>query len=237
MLKLGYHLRPLEIAELIAQHRFAQPALRGGGPVRRLGGGTIGRERVLVAGERLGQPPVEHGDDRLEIGRHTERLELVELVRCRAEIARLDRGAHRFREHEALQLDRQRADRRLDSAECLARLGPFALLGVGDRAPELRLVLVADERIGEILERLVGARQHDVGDRAHHQAGRVLLGRSLVAEHDVEHGLGFRIHVAGEIEARQLEARRGTFRLGCRGGDVDELNLAVGKLRLAVEAP
>ena len=56
-----------------------------------------------------------------------------------------------------LQLDRQRAHRHPDIAEAFAGVGPPALPRMGQRPPERRVVLVADERIGEILERLLGA--------------------------------------------------------------------------------
>ena len=63
------------------------------------------------------------------------------------EIADLDRGAHLLLERDALQLDRQRGDRRLDGLEAVARLRPFALARIGERPPQRRIVLVADRRI------------------------------------------------------------------------------------------
>ena len=65
-------------AERVAQHDLAQPALRGGRPVRRGGGGAIGGERFAAAAQPFGEPAGEHGDLRLELGRHADRFEIVE---------------------------------------------------------------------------------------------------------------------------------------------------------------
>ena len=84
--------------------------------------------------------------------RHAEGFEFVELVRRGGEVARLDRSAHRFEDDLALEFRRQRGDRRVHLLEVLACLGPFALLGEGKRAPQLRIIIVAYQRIGEILQ-------------------------------------------------------------------------------------
>ena len=111
-------------------------------------------------------------------------------------------------ERQPLQFERQRAHRGFDMPEALARLRPFALARIGERAPELRVVLVADHRIAEILERGVGAVEHDVGDGAQHQRARILGGRPLVGDRDVEHRLGLGEHFARQIEAREFEPLR-----------------------------
>ena len=67
---------------------------------------------------------------------------------------------------QALQFDRQAGDRRVEVAKAGARLRPFALAGEGDRAPDRRVELVADLRIAQLLERVFGPVEHDVGDRA-----------------------------------------------------------------------
>ena len=134
----------------VAQHDLAQAALRGGRPVARIRGGAVGGERVLGAAEAFGQPAGQHRDRRLQLGRHADGLELVEHAVGAAEIADLDRGAQRVLQRHALQFERQRADRALDVLEAVARLRPFALAGIGERAPERRIVLVADQRIGQI---------------------------------------------------------------------------------------
>jgi len=136
-----------------------------------------------------------------------------------------------------LQLERQAADCAVEAAERLACLRPLALLGVGDGAPQLGVVLVAETRIGEVAQRLVAARHHDVGDGAHDEAAGVLRGRAVVAERDVEHTLGLRVHVAGEIEPGEIEARHGALALrGDRRG-VEQRGLAVAELGFLVEAP
>ena len=106
------------------------------------------------------------------------------------EIADLDRGAQRVLQRQPLQFERQRAERALDVAERIARLRPFALAGERQRAPQRRVVLVADHRIGEVLLRRLDAAEHDVGDGAQHERRRLLGGRALVGDGGVEHGLG-----------------------------------------------
>jgi hypothetical protein len=237
VLELGDDLGALEVAELIAQGGLAQAPLRGGGPVLRVGGGAIVSERVLVAAERLGELAAQYRDGGRKVGRHADLIELVELPRGGGEIARLDRGAHRVLDDEALQLHRQRADRRVEPAERLARLRPFALLRVGDRAPELGFVLVADQRVAEILQGVIAARHHQIGDRAHHDAGGVLGARPLVAERHVEHALGFGVHVAREIEPGKLEPCARALALGRGGRRVEEPGLTIAELGFLVEAP
>ena len=90
------------------------------------------------------------------------------------EIADLDRGAACPREHHALQLDRQRADRGIGIAEAFARVGPFALPRIAPT--RARAARRADCRPSDcqVLERLVRPPEHDVGDRAQHQRGGVV---------------------------------------------------------------
>src|SRR5262249_41546053 len=143
----------------------------------------------------------------------------------------------RVLEDETLQFDRKAADRRVDAAERLARFRPLALLRVGDRAPQLGVMLVADAWIAEVFQRIVGAPEHDIGDRAQHQAGRVVAGRMLVAERDVEYAFGLWIKIAREIEPRQLDAGGSALRLRRRRGGIDELGLAIAEIGLPIEAP
>ena len=118
------------------------------------------------------------------------------------------------------------------------RLRPFALTGEGERAPQRRVVLIADHRIGEILLRRFDATQHDVGDGAQNERRRIFGGRALVGDGGVEHGLGLGVHLAREIEAREIEPRLGApgdRRLG-RGADQFELPLRVFGLAVVVPA-
>ena len=62
-------------------------------------------------------------------------LELIEQALRRAEVAHFDGRAHRFLKRLTLQLYRKHRRRSLDRAETFARLGPFALLRLGKRAP------------------------------------------------------------------------------------------------------
>ena len=65
----------------------------------------------------------------------------------------------------------------------------------------------------------------------------VLRRRPVVGERDVENALGLGIHVAGEIEARQIEPRRQALVLRRRGRGGDEMRLALDIGGLAVESP
>ena len=221
----------------VAQQGLAQLALRRGAPVPGVGRRLIGRERVLLAAHALGEPADQHRHRRLELVRDADGLEIVELDRGGGEIADLDGRAHFFLERDALQLDRQRRHRGVGALEAVARLSPFALLGVSQRPPQRRIVLIADRRIGEILQRVVGPVHHDLGHRAQHGRGALLRGRALVGERDVEHALGLRIHVARDIETREIEPRRQALVVGRRRRGRNQLRLAVGVRGLLIETP
>ena len=111
-------------------------------------------------------------------------------------------------QHRALELERQRGHRRFGGAEAFARLRPLAEPGIGQRPPQRRVMLVADERIRQVLQGRVGPADHDIGDGAQHHRRRVLGRRRIVGDRDVEHRLRLGIHVAGEVEAREIAARR-----------------------------
>ena len=146
-------------------------------------------------------------------------MEIVEVVGRGVEIADLDGGAHVVAQRDALQLDRQGGHRGRHGLERVARLGPAALPRISQRPPQRRVVLVADAGLGQILERVVGPVHHHFGDRAQHQRGHALGRLALVAERHVEHALGFRIHAARDVKARQLEPRRQALVRRRRGGD------------------
>ena len=204
----------LRSCERVAQQGLAQLSLRRGAPVPGIGCRLIGGERILVAAHALGEPADQHRHRRLELMRDADGLEIVELDRGGGEIADLDGRAHFFLERDALQLDRQRRHRGIGALEAVARLRPFALLGVSQRPPQRRIVLIADRRIGEILERVIGPVHHDLGHRAQHRRDALLRGRALVGERDVEHALGLGIHVAGDIEAGEIKPRRQALVVG-----------------------
>ena len=168
--------------------------------------------------------------------RQADRFDQVDETVGAVEIAHLDGGSQRREQRHALEFDRQRGNRAIDVLENGLRLRPFAEAGVGDRAPDRRVELVADARIGQFLERLLGPLEHHVGDPLEHGAGDV-VGRALLGERDVEHGLGLRRHLAGEIEAREIEAR--LFAVGFRrhGGDLDQFRLPGVELGGAVIGP
>ena len=62
------------------------------------------------------KPADQHGDCGLQLARHADGLEIVELVGGAGEIADLDGRAHLAPERDPLQLDRQRRDRRFDAS-------------------------------------------------------------------------------------------------------------------------
>ena len=236
-LQLRNDVVALEIADRVAQQGLAQLALRRGAPVPRVGCRLIGGERVLVAAHALGEPADQHRHRRLELMRDADSLEIVELDRGGGEIADFDGRAHFFLQRDALQLDRQRRHRGVGALEAVARLPPFALLGVSQRPPQRRIVLIADRRIGEILQRVVGAIHHDLGHRAQHRRGALLRGRAVVGERDVEHALGLGIHVAGDIEAGEIEPRRQALVVGRRRRRRDQLRLPLDIRGLLIETP
>ena len=59
----------------------------------------------------------------------------------------------------------------------------------------------------------------------------------VVGERDVEHGERFRRHVAGEIEAREIEPRRAPLLHRRHGRGVNQIGLAFIELGVAIEAP
>src|SRR6266481_8022610 len=81
-----------------------------------------------------------------------------------SEIPHLDRGADRLEQNLLLQLEWQGTDRHFGIAKVFPRLRPLALLGEGERTPDRGIVLIADDRVGEILEGGLAAAEHDVGD-------------------------------------------------------------------------
>jgi hypothetical protein len=83
--------------------------------------------------------------------RQADGLDVIELLGGAGEIAHFDGRAHFGLECGALQLDRQGRDARFHPLETVARHRPLALTRVSHRAPERRIVLIADCRIGEVL--------------------------------------------------------------------------------------
>ena len=215
---------------------LAQPALRRGAAVLGGDGGAILLERVVLAAEAFGETAAQHVDRRLQVGRYADRVELVEQPSGAGVVLHLDRRAQRLLHRQPLQLERQRRHRAVETLEVLARLVPLALAGEGDAAPQPGVLLVADARRREVLDRLVGPVDEDFGHRAQDAAGDVVAA-ALVGDGDVEHRLGLRRHALRQIEAREIEARllaRGRRR---RRGFVQELGLARQERGVLVEAP
>ena len=171
-------------------------------------------------------------------------MEIVEVVGRGVEIADLDGRAHVVVQRDALQFDRQGGHRGRHVLERVARLGPAALPRISQRPPQRCVVLVADAGLGQILERVVRPVHHHFGDRAQHQRRHAFGRLALVAERHVEHALGFRIHAARNVKARQREPRRQALLRRRRGGEIDEMRfvreigaLAIGAPGLRVENP
>ena len=68
------------------------------------------------------------------------------------------------------------------------------------------------ERVRQILERILRPLQHHVGDALEHGAGDVVAVQ--IGQRDVDHALGFRPHVARQIEAGEIEPRLIALGLG-----------------------
>ena len=218
-LQFGNDLGLLHVAVREPQRYVQQAAARGGHLVARFGGGMIGFERVLAASVAFGEPPRQHRNAWLQFLWHAERLELAELFGGPGKIAGLDRCPHGFEHDLTLELDRQGSDGGLGLLEILARFRPFALLGIGKRTPQLRIVLVADQGTGKVRKTLLDATHHDVGNGADDETAGILRRRMILRECHIEYALGFGIHFAGKIETRKLEARRQALVVRrCRGG-------------------
>ena len=66
--------------------------------------------------------------------------------------------------------------------------------------------------------------------------GSSAVGRSS-AMVDVEHGLGLGVHLLREIEAREIEPRRGALQERRVGGGANQIELPLHEIGLAVVAP
>ncbi len=108
-------------------------------------------ERVLVVPERLGEPAAQHRYRRPGRRRHTDDVEFAAAPGGSGIVLDLKGGTHRLQRHDRLQFQRQRGDGEIDVLEFLPRVGPFALTGIGQPLPQLRIVIVADRGTGEIL--------------------------------------------------------------------------------------
>ena len=133
--------------------------------------------RIAVVAERFGEPAAQYRDRRLHFGRDDHDVEIAAAPRGAGIVLHLQRSAHRIRQHDALQLDRQRGSGEFDILEFLARLRPFAEARRRQRPPQLRIVVGADDGIGEVLHALVGTADQNVGDRAQHQRCRFVKTR------------------------------------------------------------
>ncbi len=144
---------------------------------------------------------------------------------------------HRFCYDNALQLGRHRSNGEFDVLEFLPRFGPLPLTRVGQRLPQLRIVVGSGRRIGEIFQPLLGTAAQDARDRVHHQRGSILTARLDVRQHEIGNGLGFRVHPARHIETRKIHPGLGALiGLGCAGGR-HQFVLPRGEIALLILAP
>src|SRR2546423_2059543 len=96
----------------------------------------VERERLGESAKALHDAALEHGEIRIARGRLPQCLEFIEQALRSSEIAYLDRRAQRLLEGMTLQFHGQRRGRGVERMESLARLGPFALLRLRERAPQ-----------------------------------------------------------------------------------------------------
>ena len=144
----------LHLADRMPQRDLAQLAARGGRTRRRLRCRVIERQRIADAADPLGDAALQHVELGRQFWRDRQRLQLVQPVGGIVEVAHLDRGAQRLLAHLALQFRRQRRDRGVERPEAVARFDPLALLRERDRAPQRRIVAIADRGLREVLLRI-----------------------------------------------------------------------------------
>ena len=126
-----------DLVALLPQRDLEQLAFGGRGTVRRVHGHAVFAERVLLVSERFGEPAAQHRDRRLLFGQNADDFQVGGTLGGAGIIPDLERGAHRFGYHDALQFDRQRGDGEFDVLEFLPCLGPLALSRTGQRLPQL----------------------------------------------------------------------------------------------------
>ena len=98
-------------------------------------------------------------------------------------------------------------------------------------------MLLADQRMAEILQRILRTHHHHIGNRAQHDPGDVVLARLVVLQCKIEHRFRFRIHIAGEIESREINARRLALAGGQCRRPVNQFGLAGDEISLTIETP
>ncbi len=130
-LELRDGIAALDIVARLPQHDLAQPPLRGGSAIPRVGRDLVEATGILHPAKPLVEATVEERHHGLDLLRDADRFELVELSRRAGDVAHLDISADHLLHDVALQLERQRPDRGFHGAEALARLRPLAELGIG----------------------------------------------------------------------------------------------------------
>ncbi len=124
--------------------------------------------------ERFGEPAAQHRNRGLHLVGEADHIQVAGALGGAGIILDLEGSAHRLRDHDALQVHRQRGDRELDVLEFLPRLRPLAEPRAGQCLPQLRIVIGPDRRIGKILQPLLGTAYQAGRDRMHDQGDRVL---------------------------------------------------------------
>ena len=151
---------------------LAQLALRGDRAIGRSRGRAVRRERICGAAEPLANSP---GQDH-QLGLHLASARRASRIRRAAPTRRQSRRL-RAKPRTMASCGRRAAarsaafPRRLRSCAGLRALPPTCRAWARDRAPQRRVVLVADQRIVEVLQRIVSALHHQVGNAAHHEPG------------------------------------------------------------------
>ena len=238
-LQLADDVGLLGLAERIAQRDLAQPPLRRRRPVVRGGGETIGRERVLRAADAFGHAPGQHRHRGLD-ARPTAPMVLKSFSRFAGvgEIADLDRGAQRVLQRHPLQFERQarrarprrRGRRRAPPPICPGGQAPARATAArrsGCRPRGLaRSFCAASTRPSMMLATA----------RSTSGAGSSAVGRSSAMAVSST-ALASAYICAREIEPRQIEPRRGAAGERRFGGGANQIELPLGVIGVAIEAP
>ena len=134
-LEFAHGVRGGDFVVLLPQRDLEQLAFRRRRAIFGINGDPVFGERILVVAERFGEPAAQHRDRRLVFRRNADDFQIAAALGGAGIILDLKGCPHRLRDHDALQLDRQRGDGEFDVLEFLPGLGPLTQAGGGQRLP------------------------------------------------------------------------------------------------------
>ncbi len=110
-LQLAQRVGRADLVALLPQRYFVELGFGRRGPIRRFHRVPVIIQRIHVVSERLGQPAAQHRYCGLHLVGKANDIQIAGALGGTGVILDLDRGTHRIRYHDALQVDRQRGDR------------------------------------------------------------------------------------------------------------------------------